>query len=274
MLEADAVAGNAVMERFAAMITREFTVPELLAQVRRLSGAAAARGDDDPRAHDVPPVAVAEEPAALPDAGRLRALPRLLVPGGRSVAAAALQARCRASPSVIKEWLSPNPTYGLSIYTAEYYKHIWVSIWRVTQAFFLATVLGVPFGLLPRLVAQVQGVRVPGVRDAAADPDPRLGAARDRDVHRHRVGGRVPRVPRRVLRHRAQHHARRRVDRRVVRPRRVTASGAEQVAGVPPRRSCRARCRSSSPGCRSRSACRGSRWSPPRWCPASTASAT
>ena len=42
----------------------------------------------------------------------------------------------------------PNPTYGLSLYTAEYYKHIWVSIWRVTQAFFLATVLGVPFGLL------------------------------------------------------------------------------------------------------------------------------
>lgn len=48
---------------------------------------------------------------------------------------------------VIKEWLNPDPTYGLSIYTAEYYKHIWVSIWRVTQAFLLATVLGVPLGL-------------------------------------------------------------------------------------------------------------------------------
>lgn len=48
---------------------------------------------------------------------------------------------------VFKEWTSPDPTYGLSLYTDEYYKHIWVSIWRVTQAFFLATVLGVPVGL-------------------------------------------------------------------------------------------------------------------------------
>jgi ABC-type nitrate/sulfonate/bicarbonate transport system permease component len=50
--------------------------------------------------------------------------------------------------TVVKEWLNPDPVYGLSIYTAEYYTHIWVSIWRVTQAFFLATVLGVPVGLL------------------------------------------------------------------------------------------------------------------------------
>ena len=50
--------------------------------------------------------------------------------------------------AVIKEWLSPNPTYGLSLYTEEYYQHILVSIWRVTKAFFLATVLGVTFGLL------------------------------------------------------------------------------------------------------------------------------
>jgi NitT/TauT family transport system permease protein len=50
--------------------------------------------------------------------------------------------------SVVKEWLSPAPTYGLSLYTAEYYKHIAVSVWRVAQAFFLATLLGVPFGLL------------------------------------------------------------------------------------------------------------------------------
>ena len=48
---------------------------------------------------------------------------------------------------VIKEWLSPNPTYGLSLYTEEYYQHIWVSTWRVARAFFLATVLGVPVGL-------------------------------------------------------------------------------------------------------------------------------
>ena len=49
--------------------------------------------------------------------------------------------------AVVKEWLSKDPVYSLSIYTPEYYTHIWVSIWRVTQAFLLATVIGVPFGL-------------------------------------------------------------------------------------------------------------------------------
>jgi NitT/TauT family transport system permease protein len=49
--------------------------------------------------------------------------------------------------SSFKEWISPNPTYGISVYTVEYYQHIGISIWRVLQAFFLATVLGVPIGL-------------------------------------------------------------------------------------------------------------------------------
>jgi len=50
--------------------------------------------------------------------------------------------------SVVREWLSPSPTYGLSIYSAEYYQHIAMSVWRVAQAFFLATAFGVPVGLL------------------------------------------------------------------------------------------------------------------------------
>ena len=49
--------------------------------------------------------------------------------------------------AVFKEWTSPDPTFGLSLYTADYYKLIWVRVWRVTQAFFLATLLGVPLGL-------------------------------------------------------------------------------------------------------------------------------
>ena len=49
---------------------------------------------------------------------------------------------------VVKEWLSKDPTYGLSLYTPEYYQHIGRSVWRVTQAFTLATVFGVPLGLL------------------------------------------------------------------------------------------------------------------------------
>jgi NitT/TauT family transport system permease protein len=48
---------------------------------------------------------------------------------------------------VFKEWVSKDPAYGISIYTPEYYSHILRSIWRVVQAFFLATFLGVPIGL-------------------------------------------------------------------------------------------------------------------------------
>ena len=49
--------------------------------------------------------------------------------------------------SVVTEWLSKNPVYGTSIYTPEYYQDIWVSLRRVSIAFLLATVLGVPLGL-------------------------------------------------------------------------------------------------------------------------------
>lgn len=49
--------------------------------------------------------------------------------------------------AVISEWLSPDPTYGLSLYSPEYYQHIWVSLRRVSVAFLLATATGVPLGL-------------------------------------------------------------------------------------------------------------------------------
>jgi NitT/TauT family transport system permease protein len=49
--------------------------------------------------------------------------------------------------AVISEWLSPDPTYGLSLYSPEYYQHIWVSLRRVSIAFLLATAIGVPLGL-------------------------------------------------------------------------------------------------------------------------------
>ncbi len=48
---------------------------------------------------------------------------------------------------VIREWFSRDPTYGLSIFTPEYYLHIWVSTRRIAIAFFLATAIGVPLGL-------------------------------------------------------------------------------------------------------------------------------
>ena len=49
--------------------------------------------------------------------------------------------------TVLKEWLNPDPVYGLSLYTAEYYTHIFASCVRVFVAFALATILGVPLGL-------------------------------------------------------------------------------------------------------------------------------
>jgi len=49
--------------------------------------------------------------------------------------------------TVITEWLSPNPTYGISIFTYPYYLHILNSTYRATAAFLLATLLGVPLGI-------------------------------------------------------------------------------------------------------------------------------
>ena len=49
--------------------------------------------------------------------------------------------------AVWNEFTSDEPTYGISIYTPDYYMHIFWSVWRVLQAFFWATVLGVPLGL-------------------------------------------------------------------------------------------------------------------------------
>lgn len=48
---------------------------------------------------------------------------------------------------VIKEWFSPDPAYGLSFYTADYYTHILVSLRRIAEAFALACVIGIPLGL-------------------------------------------------------------------------------------------------------------------------------
>jgi ABC-type nitrate/sulfonate/bicarbonate transport system permease component len=50
--------------------------------------------------------------------------------------------------AVVKEWFSPEPAYGLSVYVPEYYSHIWASLRRVLIAFAVATAVGVPLGLM------------------------------------------------------------------------------------------------------------------------------
>lgn len=146
LLESEPLEGAHVMERFAAMIQREFALPELLAQVRRLSGPLTEEMSSlsltmyrlslwlkSPRPY-LMAIGVALFLAFWYLAVEVWKLPRFREMPGLT--------------TVVKEWLSPSPTYGLSLYVAEYYQHIAMSIWRVFQAFFLATVLGVSFGLL------------------------------------------------------------------------------------------------------------------------------
>lgn len=48
----------------------------------------------------------------------------------------------------VNEWLNPDPVFGMSLFTAEYYTHIWASIYRVYSAFAAAILLGIPIGIL------------------------------------------------------------------------------------------------------------------------------
>lgn len=146
LLESDPDSGDVVMSRFATMITRDYTVPDLIAQLRTIHRKLHS-GDiqgmnltlyrlslwlKSPRPHlmligfalFLGFWYIAVEVWKLP---RFREMPGITV--------------------VFKEWINKDPTYGLSLYTGEYYQHIGMSIWRVTQAFVLATLVGVPFGL-------------------------------------------------------------------------------------------------------------------------------
>lgn len=50
--------------------------------------------------------------------------------------------------TVINEWLSPHPAFGISIFSAAYYKHILASTLRAWAAFVLAVGCGIPLGIL------------------------------------------------------------------------------------------------------------------------------
>jgi sulfonate transport system permease protein len=146
LLESEPLEGGHVMERFAAMIQRDFTVPALLAQVRRLSG---------PLTEQMSSLGLTMYRLSLwlrSPRPYLMLIGFALFLGFWYLAVEVWKLpRFREMPGltvVVREWLSPSPTYGLSIYTAEYYQHILMSVWRVAQAFFLATLLGVGFGLL------------------------------------------------------------------------------------------------------------------------------
>src|SRR5262245_61218548 len=48
----------------------------------------------------------------------------------------------------IREWVSLDPVYGVSLFTTEYYAHIWASVYRVISAFVIATFFGISIGVL------------------------------------------------------------------------------------------------------------------------------
>lgn len=50
--------------------------------------------------------------------------------------------------SSVREWLSPDPVFGISIFEPEYYKHLLASIKRVAIAFAAAVSLGIVIGIL------------------------------------------------------------------------------------------------------------------------------
>lgn len=146
LFESDPDSGDVVMSRFATMITHDYTVPDLIAQLRSIHRKI--------HSGDIQGMNLTLYRMSL---WLKSPRPYLMLIGFSlflgfwylSVEVWKLP-RFREMPgltAVIKEWISPDPAYGLSIFTPEYYKHIWISVWRVTQAFFLATVLGVPLGL-------------------------------------------------------------------------------------------------------------------------------
>jgi NitT/TauT family transport system permease protein len=48
---------------------------------------------------------------------------------------------------VITEWTSPDPLWGISLFSEVYYEHVYVSCRRIVIAFTIATGVGVPLGL-------------------------------------------------------------------------------------------------------------------------------
>ena len=146
LLESDPDSGDIVMSRFATMITRDYTVPDLIAQLKSIHRKMHAKDSQgmNPTLYRISQWLTSPRPY-------LMIIGISLFVGSWYLAVEVFKLpRFREMPgitTVFKEWINPDPVYGLSLYTGEYYQHIGMSVWRVTQAFVLATALGVPFGL-------------------------------------------------------------------------------------------------------------------------------
>jgi NitT/TauT family transport system permease protein len=146
LFEKDPTTGDVVMSRFATMITKDFDVPASVAEMQEV-----ARREEMAPATGLALTMFRVSQWLQSPKPYLMVLGFALFLGFWYLAVEVLRLpRFQDMPgltTVVKEWVSKDPTYGLSIYTAEYYQHIWVSVRRVGIAFLLATALGVTLGL-------------------------------------------------------------------------------------------------------------------------------
>ena len=124
------------MSRFATMINKEFTVPEeVAAQVRHLPAGMQAPAQ--------PQAAMTGLNLTMFRLSQWLKSPKpyLMITGFAILLGVWYFAvevwklpRFKDMPGltvVFREWFSKDPTYGLSLYTPEYYQHIWVSVRRI-----------------------------------------------------------------------------------------------------------------------------------------------
>lgn len=147
------VTGDVIMSRFATMITKEFSAPEsVAARVQHFPATeapAVQQGDGVGSGWALTAFRIAQWIKSPKPYLMLLGFAILLGLWYLTVEVWKLP-RFADMPGltvVVRELFSQDPVYGLSIYTPEYYQHIWVSVRRVAIAFFLATALGVPLGL-------------------------------------------------------------------------------------------------------------------------------
>ncbi len=155
LFKSSPIIGDVVMSRFAIMITREFGVSSLVAEkVRRLPQG--AHSTAELKVEMVMPTGLTltmfrlSQWISSPKPYLMLIGFALLLGFWHFTVTVWKLPRFESMPGltvVVKEMFSQNPVYGLSVFTPEYYQHIWVSVRRVAIAFFLATVLGVPLGL-------------------------------------------------------------------------------------------------------------------------------
>ena len=214
---------------------------------------------------------MAAQPAALSDAHGLRPARRLLVSFGRRAAPAALRRNARPDRGLSRMAERDADLRRLDPYAGLLPAHSHQPAAR-RDRLRLRDASRRADRPASRLVEDFPRLCLSAVRDAAADPDPGLGAAGDHHAPRQRTARSLPDLPRLLFRNGAQHHAWRQVHRSC-----AVARGDEPwglaLAGLPARRFSGRAALHLHRVCRFRSASPGFPSSPPRWSRASSASA-